>query len=78
MARFIPLKIIEPSSQVRGLFRNWSVTMPKAARISSTVSASSASENSDHAQFISVALFSTIGLLISLVAVIMGAQPAWF
>jgi hypothetical protein len=39
---------------------------------------SSTSEQSDRAQFISIALFSGIGLLISLVAVIMGVQGAWF
>jgi hypothetical protein len=51
--------------------------MPKAARISTPVSVSSASENSDHAQFISIALFSGIGLLVSLVAVLMGVQGVW-
>jgi hypothetical protein len=52
--------------------------MPKAARISKPLAATSASENSDSAQLISIALFSGIGLLISLVAVIMGVQGAWF
>ena len=35
-------------------------------------------ENSDMAEFVTVALFSGIGLLISLVAVILGIQGAWF
>jgi hypothetical protein len=52
--------------------------MPKAARISKPIAATSASENSDRAQFISIALFSGVGLLISLVAVIMGVQGAWY
>jgi hypothetical protein len=52
--------------------------MPKADRISTSVPVSSASENSDSAQLISIALFSGIGLLISLVAVILGVQGVWF
>jgi hypothetical protein len=55
--------------------------MPKAARISKIskpIASSSASENSDSAQFVAVALFSGIGLLISLVAVIWGVQGAWY
>jgi len=52
--------------------------MPKAARISQSISRSSSSDNSDSAQFISIALFSGIGLLISLVAVVMGVQGAWY
>jgi hypothetical protein len=52
--------------------------MPKAARISQSISRSSSSENSDSAQFISIALFSGIGLLISLVAVLMGVQGVWY
>jgi hypothetical protein len=52
--------------------------MPKAARISPSISRSSSSENSNSAQFISIALFSGIGLLISLVAVLMGVQGAWY
>jgi hypothetical protein len=52
--------------------------MPKAARIFKPIAATSASENSDRAQFISIALFSGVGLLISLVAVIMGVQGAWY
>jgi hypothetical protein len=52
--------------------------MPKAAPISKPIADSSASENSDAAQFVSIALFSGVGLLVSLVAVIMGVQGAWF
>jgi hypothetical protein len=55
----------------------WRAAMPKAARISSSVPVTSASENSDSAQLISIALFSGIGLLISLVAVLMGVQGVW-
>ncbi|UFX42315.1 hypothetical protein HAP47_0024000 [Bradyrhizobium sp. 41S5] len=53
--------------------------MPKAARISTPIPVSSTSrdETSDSAQFVTVALFSGIGLLISLVAVIFGIQGVW-
>jgi hypothetical protein len=50
--------------------------MPKAAQIQSSLRLSI--ENSNSAQFISVALFSGIGLLISLVAVIKGVQGVWY
>lgn len=52
--------------------------MPKAARISETFAAPSTSEHSDTTQLISIALFSGIGLLISLVAVIVGVQGVWY
>jgi hypothetical protein len=52
--------------------------VPKAARIPTSVPVSAESESSDTSQLVSVALFSGIGLLISLVAVIMGIQGAWF
>jgi hypothetical protein len=52
--------------------------MPKAARISTSASVSQASQNSDREQFVSVALFSGIGLLISLIAVILGVQGVWY
>ena len=51
--------------------------MPKAAQIQSSIRPS-ISENSDRAQFISVALFSGTGLLVSLVAVIKGVQGVWY
>ncbi|MDH2381913.1 hypothetical protein [Bradyrhizobium sp. CER78] len=55
--------------------------MPKAVRIATPIKVSSASDNSDSsdsAQLVTVALFSGIGLLISLVAVICGIQGVWF
>jgi hypothetical protein len=52
--------------------------MPKAARISTSAPVSSASENSDSGQIISIALFSGIGLLVSLVAVLTGVQGVWY
>ncbi|MBR0796211.1 hypothetical protein JQ615_12510 [Bradyrhizobium jicamae] len=39
---------------------------------------SSTPEDSDSSQLVAVALFSGIGLLISLVAVMLGVQGAWF
>jgi len=67
--------------------------MPKAARILSPISVpriytektvkrsdttATSAKRSDMSEFIGVALFSGIGLLISLVAVILGVQGAWF
>jgi hypothetical protein len=57
--------------------------MPKAARLPTSVPAASESESSESenpasSQLVTVALFSGIGLLISLVAVICGIQGAWF
>ena len=66
--------------------------MPKAARIYSPISApriyteksaipakrSEISKRSDTSEFIGVAIFSGIGLLISLAAVILGVQGAWY
>lgn len=52
--------------------------MPKAARVSKSIATSLASENSNSAQLVSIALFSGIGLLISLIAVILGVQGAWY
>ena len=60
--------------------------MPKAARILSSISApriytersAIPARKSDTNQLVAVALFSGIGLLISLVAVIFGMQGAWF
>jgi hypothetical protein len=49
--------------------------MPEAVRISLPVSATS--KRSDRYELISVALFSGIGLLLSLVAVIAGVQGFW-
>ncbi|MBR0713363.1 hypothetical protein [Bradyrhizobium liaoningense] len=60
--------------------------MPKAARIFSSISAphifterSAVTEKqSDSNQLIAVALFSGIGLFVSLIAVILGTQGMWF
>jgi hypothetical protein len=53
--------------------------MPKTARISAPVSSSTASsEKSDSSQLISIAIFSGIGLLVSLIAIIMGVPGAWY
>jgi len=60
--------------------------MPKAARIFSSISApridtersAIPAERSDISELVGVALFSGIGLFISLVAVILGVQGAWF
>jgi hypothetical protein len=52
--------------------------MPKAARISPSAPVTSQSaRHSDSAQLVSIALFSGIGLLISLVAVLVGVQGVW-
>ncbi|MET3908280.1 hypothetical protein ABID59_002626 [Bradyrhizobium sp. S3.3.6] len=60
--------------------------MPKAARIYSSISApriytersAVPAKRSDTSEFIGVAIFSGIGLFISLLAVILGVQGAWF
>jgi hypothetical protein len=53
--------------------------MPKAARISAPVPASAASsEKSESSAFVSIALFSAIGLLVSLVALLMGVPGVWY
>jgi hypothetical protein len=54
--------------------------MPKAARASASIPASAAasSEKRDSGQFVVVALFSGIGLLISLVAIIKGVPGVWY
>ncbi|MBR0688704.1 hypothetical protein JQ594_22470 [Bradyrhizobium manausense] len=60
--------------------------MPKAARIVSPISApriytersAVPAKHSDISEFIGVAIFSGIGLLMSLVAVILGIQGSWF
>lgn len=60
--------------------------MPKAARIYSPISApriytersAIPAKRSGVSELIGVALFSGIGLFISLVAVILGVQGAWF
>jgi hypothetical protein len=60
--------------------------MPKAARIFSPISApriytersAIPAKRSDIPEFIGVAIFSGIGLFVSLIAVILGVQGAWF
>jgi hypothetical protein len=53
--------------------------MPTAIRVSAAIPASNiASRKSDNHQLISIALFSGIGLFVSLVAVIFGVQGAWY
>jgi hypothetical protein len=52
--------------------------MPKAVRISSPIRTTVASsEKSDNGPLISIALFCGIGLLVSLVAVLMGVTGVW-
>ena len=60
--------------------------MPKAARIFPSISApriytersAIPAKRSDMSELIGAALFSGIGLFISLIAVILGIQGAWF
>jgi hypothetical protein len=53
--------------------------MSKAARFPTSIPASRiSSRESDHHQLVSIALFSGIGLLVSLVAVLFGVQGMWF
>jgi len=47
------------------------------ARISPSIAVSSTSQRSDTYELVSVALFSGIGLLLSLAAVIAGVQGVW-
>jgi hypothetical protein len=78
------LQIIEPSLGLSrpfegpGFFTYRRAAMPKAARILPPVSASSTSQNSNSVQLISIALFSGVGLLISLVVVLAGIKGYWF
>jgi hypothetical protein len=53
--------------------------MSKAVRVSPSIPASRiSSREADNHQLISIALFSGIGLLVSLVAVLLGVQGMWF
>jgi hypothetical protein len=53
--------------------------MPKAARIFVPISASTGSfDRSDNSPLVAIALFSGIGLLASLIAVLMGVQGVWY
>jgi hypothetical protein len=51
--------------------------MPKAARISAQVPASTASSEKSES-LVSIALFSGIGLLLSLIAILLGASGVWY
>jgi hypothetical protein len=57
--------------------------MPIAVRTAAPVPATTASpekseEKRDRRELVSIALFSGIGLLVSLVAILMGVQGAWY
>ncbi len=52
--------------------------MPKAARTAALISRSTTSSNNADNTFFSVAIFSGIGLLMSLVAIIMGVPGVGF
>jgi hypothetical protein len=54
--------------------------MPKATRVSVSIPAAqtSSSAASETHPLVSIALFSGIGLLVSLVAILMGVQGAWW
>jgi hypothetical protein len=52
--------------------------MPTAIRVSTPISASDVSKKSDSNQFVSIALFCEVGLLISLAAALFGVQGVWF
>jgi hypothetical protein len=57
--------------------------MSKAVRLTAAipvteVASRDASQTSRHNEFVPIAIFSGLGLLISLVAVIFGVQGAWF
>jgi hypothetical protein len=52
--------------------------MPTAIRVSTPVSRSDVSEKSDSNQFVSIALFSGIGLVISLAIILLGVQGVGF
>jgi hypothetical protein len=53
--------------------------MPKATRVSVSIPASPvSSERSEPQPLATIALFCGLGLLASLVAILMGAVPAWY
>ena len=57
--------------------------MPKAVRFASTILASYirsrlVTSQFDFSQFVPIALFSGIGLLVSLVAILSGVQGVWY
>jgi hypothetical protein len=58
--------------------------MPKAARVSAVIPASSkpseaaSSQQPEGHPLVSIALFCGVGLLISLISILMGVQGAWY
>ena len=52
--------------------------MPTAIPVSKPISKPDVSEKSDSHQFVSIALFSGFGLLVSLVVVLLGVHGEWF
>jgi hypothetical protein len=52
--------------------------MPKAAPISAQIPALSSSDKSASHPLVSIAIFSGIGLLVSLIAILLGVQGVWF
>jgi hypothetical protein len=53
--------------------------MPTAVRIIAPIPASAiSSKKSDSSDFVAVALFSTIGLLASLIAILAGVPGVWY
>jgi hypothetical protein len=63
---------------------NWSAGMSKVVRFPGSISAPSVSaekaesKRSDLDLFVSVALFSAVGLLISIVAILLGLPGIWY
>ncbi len=70
--------------RVEIFFWNWRAYMSTAAYFTATLPASiaasdvSAAQKSDLSDFIPVALFSGIGLLVSLIAVLTDVQGVWY
>ena len=52
--------------------------MPTIARIAAPIPSAISSKKSDSSDFVAVALFSGIGLLTSLIAILAGVQGAWY
>ena len=53
-------------------------TAVRSASIPATVSSGKAVSRCSRTQLVSIALFSALGLLISIIAVLFGVQGAWF
>jgi len=52
--------------------------MPKAVRIAAIAPSTATSKKSESNDLVSIALFCGIGLLVSLVAILMGVQGGWY